>query len=104
MSLFVLLTRLVREEVHPSFSLEISEKSVVEKIRKYLPSVRWVGNYAIAGPWDYLDIFEADDMAEAMKVSALVRYYGGAHTEIWPVQEWKVFEKLMQELAEVIEK
>jgi len=104
MKTFVLLTRLVGEEVHPTFALEEKEKKIVNKIREYLPSVKWVKSFAVAGPWDYMDIFEADDMDAAIKVSALVRYYGAAHTELWPVLAWEAFEKTIRELAEVMER
>ena len=101
---FILLTRLIRDEVHPSLAIEETEKEVTEKIEEYLPDVRWIANYATIGPWDYVDIFEAPDMGTAMQLSALVRYYGGAHTVIWPAMEWNMYEKTIRALAEVVEK
>lgn len=104
MKTFILLTRLIREEVHPTFALEEKEKEVKHKIRDYLPDVKWQSCYAVMGPWDYLDIFEAENEDEALKVSALVRYYGGAHTELWPVKSWDDFKQIVCDLAEVMEK
>ena len=40
-----------------------------------------MGNYAVLGPWDYLDILEASDSEAATKVALLVRSFGHAHTE-----------------------
>lgn len=80
------------------------EKSLVEKVRKHCPSVTWVKNYVILGPWDYVDIFQAPDMETAYRVAALVRYCGGAHTEIWPAAEWDSFNDNMQALADALEK
>ncbi|HEY8189048.1 MAG TPA: GYD domain-containing protein [Micavibrio sp.] len=102
MQTFILLTRLISEEVHPSFRIEEMEKATVARIEKYLPEVSWISNFALIGPWDYLDIFSAPDMDAAMKVSAIVRHYGGAHTEMWPATEWNHFEQLMRELTEVV--
>jgi uncharacterized protein with GYD domain len=102
MQTFILLTRLISEEVHPSMRIEETEKRVAAKIDKYLPEVSWISNYALIGPWDYLDVFTAPDMDTAMKVSALVRHYGGAHTEMWPATQWNDFEKSLRELTEVV--
>lgn len=104
MKTFILFTRLVSEEVHPTFSVVKKEKHAVEKIKELCPSVKWLSNYAVTGPWDYVDIFSAPDQETAMRVSALIRHYGGAHTEVWPAIEWNAFEKNMQMLAEAVEK
>jgi uncharacterized protein with GYD domain len=88
---FILLTRLVSEEIHPSFFVGDKAKSVKDKVKEFCPAVAWIANYAILGPWDYVDIFEAPDMETAMKVAALVRSYGGAHTEVWPALPWDDF-------------
>lgn len=103
MSLFVLLTRLVSEEVKPSFTIGKKEKLVVEKIRKACPQVKWLADYAVMGPYDYLDIFEAPDTETAMKVSAIVRQVAGAHTEIWPATHWKEHARLMRDVAECMD-
>lgn len=103
MQTLIMLTRLISEEVNPSFTIQRKESPVVEKIQKCYPDVEWVGDYAIAGPWDYLDIFRAPDLGTAMKVSGLVRYYGGAHTEIWAAKEWKDFKDTLRELSEIME-
>lgn len=96
---YILLTRLLSEETHPTFSISQKERLVADSVRKILPEVEWEANYAIFGPWDYVDIFHAPDMKTAMKVSSLVRYYGGAHTEVWPAVEWDAFSQTLNELA-----
>jgi len=99
MQTYVLLTRLLSEETNPSFSISQKERLVAENIRKLLPEVKWVANYAVLGPWDYIDLFEAPDMRTAMKMSSLVRYYGGAHTEVWPAVDWDSFNEDLNSLA-----
>jgi hypothetical protein len=104
MQTFILLTRLVSEEATPSFAISKKERAVADSVRSLLPDVNWVANYAVAGPWDYLDVFQAPDIESALKVSALTRYYGGAHTELWPVVEWDNFNRVLSDLAQNMEK
>ena len=104
MQTFIMLTRLISEEVNPSFTIQQKEMEVKEKIGKYCPEVEWLSDYAVVGPWDYLDVFQAPDIEAAMQVSALARYYGGCHTEVWPALRWDQFKAGMQELTQVMEK
>lgn len=60
--------------------------------------MKWVANYAILGPFDYLDVFDAPDVEAAMRVSALVRTHGHSHTEVWPALEWADFRRLVHAL------
>ena len=58
----------------------------------------WRANYAVLGPYDYLDIFEAPDIEAAMKVSTLVRTFGHTHTEVWAATEWQRFKEIVRDL------
>jgi uncharacterized protein with GYD domain len=96
MATYVLLTRIIPQGFRGPQSLESLEKQVAEKIRHDLPDVRWVKNYAVLGPYDYLDIFEAPDNDTAGRVSLIVRSFGHAFTEVWPVTPWQHFEDLIE--------
>lgn len=97
--IFIMLTRLTGQEVHPGqYSLEELQKRVEEKINSNCPDVEWISNYAICGPYDYLDVFTAPDLDTAIKVATLVRSFGHAKTEIWPAIEWKQFKELVHSL------
>ena len=101
---FIMLTRLISEEVNPTFNITNKEMVLAEKVRQYCPEIEWVANYAIIGPWDYIDIFRAYDIDMAMRVSAMVRHYGGCHTEIWPAVQWDKFAENMNDFVQVLEK
>lgn len=47
---------------------------------------------------DYLDIFTASDIETAAKVSALIRTFGHAQTEVWTVTEWDRFKEIVRRL------
>jgi len=104
MQTFIMLTRLISEEVNPTFNIRNKEMNVAEKIREYCPQAQWLANYAILGPWDYVDIFQAPDMDMAMRVSTLVRHYGGCHTELWPAVVWDKFAQNMSDFVQILEK
>jgi uncharacterized protein with GYD domain len=95
---FVLLTRVANEEVNPANAFLEKEKAVKEKVQECCPGVTWAGSYAMMGAWNYLDIFEAQDATEAMKVAAVVRYYGDAHVELWPAVAWPAYKGVLREL------
>jgi uncharacterized protein with GYD domain len=95
---FVMLTRLSPEAARSPKTLEELERQAIERVRKECPDVEWVCSYAILGPCDYLDIFRARDIETATKVSALVRTFGHAHTEIWSATEWSRFKEIVRTL------
>jgi len=98
MATFIMLTRLAPESLKSPQTLEELEKQATAKVRQECPEVKWLGNYAVLGPYDYVDIFSAPDIEAATKVSALIRTYGHAHTEIWAATEWARFKDLMRHL------
>ena len=81
--------------VRESLEDPINEKAVSERVRADCPQVRWLANYAILGPYDYLDLFEAPGEASAAKVVMIVRSFGHATTETWTARPWERFERLI---------
>ena len=100
MSEYIMLTRLSPNAAHLPMTLETLEKEIATQIRAQCPGVKWVHNYAILGPYDYLDIFCAPEDDDAFKVATIVRSYGHASTEIWSAKEWQQFKALIRELPD----
>lgn len=98
MPTFVLLTRLSPQALHQPRSFETLERHVAEQVQAHCPAVKWVGSYALLGPWDYLDVIEAPDIEEMTRVSVLVRSHGHAQTEVWPAMAWPAFKSLLHGL------
>jgi uncharacterized protein with GYD domain len=100
MQTFVMLTRLTPDAVRSPKALEDLERKVADHVRAPCPDVKWVGSYAVLGPYEYVDIFQAPDLDTASKVSAVVRTYGHAQTETWPATEWDHFKEVIRTLGE----
>ena len=98
MPTFIMLTRLASGALRSPRSLEDLEKQAMARIRAQCPQVEWLSNYAILGPWDYLDVFRAPDIETATKVATLIRTFGHAHTEVWSAIEWQRFKEMAREL------
>jgi uncharacterized protein with GYD domain len=92
MPTYIMLTRLTPEAVKTPGELKRLEKVVADHVRRDCPQVKWVANYAILGPYDYLDIFEAPDETTAAKVVMIIRSYGHGQTETWTAMPWERFE------------
>lgn len=98
MGTFIMLTRLTAGTPRSAASLEQLERAAMDQVKRQCPNVRWLNSYAVLGRPDYLDVFTAPDVETAMKVSALLRTFGHADTEIWPAVEWEQFKELTRSL------
>lgn len=91
METFAMLTRLSPEALtKPEMVIDLN-KRVEDRIKQECPGVKWLVNYSVLGPCDYLDIFEAPDNETATKVALIVRSFGHATTETWIVTPWDRF-------------
>lgn len=91
MGTYLMMTRLSPEALTKPQSVEELNRLVEERVRRECPEVKWLANYAVLGPCDYVDIFEAPDEEAATKVALLVRSFGHATTETWIATPWKRF-------------
>lgn len=96
---FAMLTKLSPEALTEPNSITGLNREVESRIKKECPEVKWVANYALLGPYDYLDLFEAPDNEAATKVSLIIRSFGHASTETWVATPWERFENLAEELT-----
>lgn len=94
MATYAMLTRLSPEALTRPAAVSELNRTVEQRIKQECPKVKWIANYSVLGPCDYLDIFEAPDNETATKVALLVRSFGHATTETWVVTPWDRFEKV----------
>jgi uncharacterized protein with GYD domain len=98
MPAFIMLTRLNPDAVRSPSELDQLERNAMKRVRQECPDVQWLSSYAVRGPCDYLDIFIANDIETAARVSALIRTFGHAQTEIWTATEWDRFKEIVRTL------
>ena len=75
MPLFVLMTRLTPEASHDARGRRALGKEWLSRVKTSCPDVKWVAHYAILGPYDFMDIYEAPDDETAHKVSLISRSF-----------------------------
>ena len=71
MAIFIMETRVSVESLRQPRSFEALERGVAGYLEKACPDVKWLGSYATLGPYDYLDIFEANDIEIVVDTAAL---------------------------------
>ena len=69
MPTFVMLTGLNPDAVRSPRGLEQLERDAMKRVRQECPDVEWLSSYAILGPYDYLDVFIANNIETAARVS-----------------------------------
>ncbi|MFQ5453558.1 MAG: GYD domain-containing protein [Candidatus Zixiibacteriota bacterium] len=89
MRTFVMMTKIAPQDaniIEVSNKLKAHTKSNIariEGIKKQCPEINFLAHYALLGPYDYMDIYEAPDETVAARVSLLSRGYGAFQIESW---------------------
>jgi uncharacterized protein with GYD domain len=99
MPTYILLTKLSPASTRELDSVEELGKEIGRRVRAHCPSVKWKAHYATLGPYDYVDIFEAKDEAEASEVSLITSTVGHATTETWTAIPYEKFVKVAKDAA-----
>ncbi|HVN75625.1 MAG TPA: GYD domain-containing protein [Thermoanaerobaculaceae bacterium] len=98
MPTFVLMTRLRPENVHDARGRRESGKGWLKKVQALCPQVKWLAHYAILGPYDFMDIYEAPDVETAHKVSLISRSEGAVSAESWQALPYERFLALLEQV------
>jgi uncharacterized protein with GYD domain len=73
-------------------------KEWLQRVGVSCPGVRWLAHYAILGPYDFMDIYEAPDVETAHRVSLISRSEGAVSAESWQALPYDRFLKLLEEV------
>ena len=98
MPTFVLMTKL-----SPDVSRQIKRRDKLgrtwlDHVKEKCPEVKFVAHYALLGPYDFLDIYEAPDVEVAAKVSMISLANGAAQAESWTALPYKRFVELTEDI------
>ena len=95
---FVLMTRLAPESLHDAEVRRAMGRAWLKKVQAACPEVEWVAHYAILGPYDFMDIYDAPSAEIAHKVSLITQAEGAVSTESWQAMPYDTFLGLLEEI------
>jgi uncharacterized protein with GYD domain len=98
MPTFILMTRLAPESVHDAGGRRAMGKDWLKRVKRLCPQVRFTAHYAILGPYDFMDIYEAEDVETAHRVSLISRAEGAVSAESWQALPYDRFLELLEEV------
>ena len=97
MQTFVLMTKLA-----PEMSKQVKDQARLgrmwlDQVKEKCPEVNFLAHYALLGPYDFLDIYEAPNAEIAAKVSLISLQTGAFLAESWVAIPYKRFVELAEE-------
>ncbi len=98
MPTYVLMTKL-----DPSLNRDMKQREKIghewkQAVDQKCPGVKWIAHYALLGPYDFMDIFEAPNEEVAAKVSMITLSTGASQTESWTAIPYHRFLELVKEI------
>jgi len=98
MPVFVLMTKLAPEALHDARGRRAMGKEWLKKVHAACPEVEWLSHYALLGPYDFMDIYDAPDVETAHRVSLISRAEGALSAESWQALPYDNFLRLMDQI------
>ena len=96
MQTYILMTKL-----SPELTRRVKERADLgrrwlEEVKSKCPEVKFISHYALLGPFDFLDIYEAPDEETAAKVSMISLENGAFQAESWVAIPYRRFVELSE--------
>jgi uncharacterized protein with GYD domain len=98
MATYILLTKLSTESLGDLHKRENVGRKWLKTVKEKCPEVKWLDHYALLGPFDFMDIFEAPDEEIAAKVSLITMSKGAVKAETWGALPYKRFLEIAKNL------
>lgn len=98
MGTYILMTKMI-----PEISADLKRREAIgkqwkKKVAKLCPDVKWQAHYALLGPYDFMDIYDAPSVEAAHKVSLITRAEGAVSAESWQALPYDDFLGLLAQV------
>jgi uncharacterized protein with GYD domain len=101
MATYVLMTKLAPNLMDPGRRKQFG-REWKEAVDRLCPEVKWIGHYALLGPYDFLDLYEAPNEEVAAKVSMITHAAGAQKAESWPAIPYQRFLQIAEKIGETL--
>jgi uncharacterized protein with GYD domain len=96
-------TYMLATKLSPELTKDVKKRAEIgrtwlEKVKKNCPEVKFIAHYALLGPYDFIDIYEAPDEKSAAKVSMISLSGGAIAAESWTAIPYMEFIDLIKDL------
>lgn len=98
MPTFVLMTKLSPEVTRDMKKRESIGRKWKDQVDRTCKGIHWISHYALLGPYDFMDVFEAPDEEIAAKVSMISQELGAVRAESWTAIPYARFVELTKEI------
>jgi len=98
MATYVLMTKLSSELSSKMADRAKLGRAWLDRVREKCPEVKFLSHYALFGPYDFMDIYEAPDEESAAKVSMISLAHGALTAESWVAIPYKRILELAKEI------
>lgn len=98
MATYILLTKLSAAGLGSLKKREQVGRKWLAEVKKKCPEVKWVDHYALLGPFDFMDIYEAPNEEVAAQVSMITMSKGAVKAESWAAIPYKRFLDIAKKL------
>ena len=98
MATYVLMTKLSSELTSKIKDRAELGRAWLDRVKEKCPEVKFVSHYALFGPYDFMDIYEAPDEEAAAKVSMISLANGAMTAESWVAIPYRRILELADEI------
>jgi uncharacterized protein with GYD domain len=98
MQTFILMTKLSPDTAKLVKKRKKLGHAWIDQVHNKCPDVKFLGHYALLGPWDFMDIYEAPDQETAARVAMISLENGAFSAETWNAIPYQRFVELAEKI------